>query len=146
MKESEMKILTNLRKDARISLACISQEIEVPSSTIYDRIHKLCKDKVIKKYCALVDFSKLGFHHHAKLAIKIDRDQKEDLIGFLKKDSCLNSLHEINNGFSLFAETVHRDIKEYTDFVDELKERFKYAEVQEYQVINEIKNEEFMAA
>ena len=56
----------------------------------------------------------------------------------------INNLFKINNGFDFMVETIHKDIKEYLNFIDELDEAFDITEKQEYQIINEIKKENFV--
>ena len=143
MKEKEMHILSHLRKDARTSLAAISYSIQMPISTIYDKINRWNKGKIIKRFTTLVDFPRLGFHYHAKLALRVPKEKKKELSTFLQQHSSLNSLHEINNGFDFFLETVHKDVKEYVEFVEELKQ-YDVFDLQEYQVINELAREKFL--
>ena len=143
MKKTDFMILEDLRLDARSSLSNISKKINMPPSTIYDRINKFRKSNIITRYTTLIDFPKLGFNHHAKIALKDNRDQKEDLLNFLNNQSCINSFHEINHGFDFFIETIHEDIKSYSDFTDKLKNEFDFIEFNEYQVTNVIKTEVF---
>jgi len=143
MNEKELKIISHLRKDARVSLASISQEVGMPISTVYDRIIRLHQNNIIKRQTILVDFSKLGYHHHVKLALKIEKSQKVELINFLKNNHSVNTIHEINNSFDLLIETYHQDIKTYIEFIDNLQECFDIIEMNEYQIIDEIQNEKF---
>ncbi len=143
MNEKERLIISHLRKDARTSLVAISHETNIPISTIYDKINRLHKDKVIKKYTALIDFSKLGLHHTAKLILKVDRSQREDLLYFLKKHPAINSIYEINGGKDFLIETIQKDVKEHLAFVELLKEKFMIIELQEFQILGEVEREKF---
>ncbi len=144
MKEKERHIISHLRRDARTSLAAISDNVQMPISTIYDKINRLQKEEVIKGYTTIVDFPKLGFHYHAKLAIKVNGSQKKEITLFLQKHPAVNSLHEINGGFDFLLETVHKDIKEYLFFIQGLKDNFEIMEMNEYQVIDELAREKFL--
>ncbi|MBU1111140.1 MAG: Lrp/AsnC family transcriptional regulator [archaeon] len=144
MNDKEREIISELRKDARTSLASISHQINMPVSTVYDKINRFSKNGIIKRYIAIVDFSKLGYNYHAKLAVKVNRTHKEDLLLFLQKVSSINSLYEINGGFDFFIETVHKDIKEYIEFLEELNNKFDIVELHEYQVINDLVKENFI--
>lgn len=144
MNEKERQIISHLRKDARTSLASISYNIEMPISTIYDKINRLNKSDVIRRFTALIDFSKLGFHYQAKLALRVEHLKKEELLLFLREHESVNSLYEINGGFDFFVETIHKDIKEYLDFVNKLKEKFELLAMQEFQIIDEIEREKFV--
>ena len=58
--EIDRKIVTLLQGDARLSNAAIAEEVGLTTSTVYDRIKKLEKRGVIKKYVAIVDAVALG--------------------------------------------------------------------------------------
>jgi len=143
MDEKERRIISELRKDARTSMSTISQSVGMPISTIYDKINRMQRENVIHKYALLIDFPKLGYHHHAHLALKVDKTNRISALSFLKSHPCINSLHEINGGFDFMFETVHRDVKEYSLFLEELKEKFSILELREYQIINVIDREKF---
>lgn len=144
MNKKEQLIISHLRKDARTSLASISEEINTPVSTIYDNINRLKNKEVIKKFTALVDFAKLGYHHQSKMALRIPKEDKIKLLNFLQKHPSVNSLHEIDNGFNFFIETIHPTIKENLEFKDELYENFSIISIQEYQVVKEIVREKLL--
>lgn len=143
MKQKEREIISHLRKDARSSLAAISHDIKMPISTIYDKINKLHKNNVIKKYTALINFSDLGFHHHNKLILIVEKKQKQELLGFLKNKRCINSISEVNSGHEFIIEVLHENLKQYIEFKEELLECFNFFDLKEYQVINEIEREMF---
>ena len=143
MDEKERLIISHLRKDARLSLGAVSRALNVPLSTVYDKLSRLQKEGVIRKQALLLDFAKLGYHHHINLALKVSREQKSALQQFLQNHPSVNSLHEIDGGFDFLAEVISKDIKEYTGFMDGLKESFDLKELHEYQIIEELEKEKF---
>jgi Lrp/AsnC family leucine-responsive transcriptional regulator len=58
--EIDSQIILLLQEDARLSNGAIAEQIGIPSSTVHDRIKKLERKKVIKKYVAVVDAEKIG--------------------------------------------------------------------------------------
>jgi DNA-binding Lrp family transcriptional regulator len=142
--EKERAIIAHLRKDARSSLASISSEVQMPLSTVYDKLNRL-QNKVIKRFTTLIDFSELGYHHNCKLVVKVPPNQREELFNFLSNCDQVNSLYEVNGGFDYMVETIHKDIKQYTHFVERLGECFDLVEFHEYQVIAEHAREKFMS-
>ena len=141
MNEQERYLISYLRKDAKTSLSSLSKQISMPISTIYDKINRLHRNLVITKYTALVDFVKMGYNHHAHLVLKVNKTQRKELQLFLQKHQAVNSLHEINGGFDFWVETLHKDIKEYTAFLEGLKDNFQILALHEYQVIGEVERE-----
>ncbi len=141
MNEKERQIIEHLRKDARISLAKISQDIGMPISTIHDKVRRFENIGLIKGSSISVDFSKLGFNYLAKIAIKVSKSSRAELISFIQNDSSVNSIHEVNGTFDFMIETAHKDVKEYLNFVEKLTESFSLEAIQEFQVIGEIKRD-----
>jgi len=144
MNEKERKIISELRKDARASLSSISQNVDMPVSTVFDKVNRLHEDKVIKRYAALVDFAQLGFHHQTQLAIKVAKPSRNLLYTHLQNSPAVNSIHEINGGFDFMVETLHHDVKEYLSFIEEIKEKFEILELHSYQVIKEMIREKIL--
>lgn len=143
MDEKERLIISHLRKDARLSLGLVSHTLNVPLSTVYDKINRLQREGVIRKQALLLDFAKLGYHHHIHLVLKVSKEQKLAVQQFLQNHSAVNSLHEINGGYDFLVEVISKDIKEYTDFRNNLKESFDLKEIHEYQIIEELEKEKF---
>ena len=58
--EVDAKIVMLLQEDGRLSNAAIAEEVGLTTSTVFDRIKKLEKRGVIKKYVAVVDPETVG--------------------------------------------------------------------------------------
>ncbi|MBI3032397.1 Lrp/AsnC family transcriptional regulator [Candidatus Woesearchaeota archaeon] len=146
----EQRIIAHLRKDSRASLVAMSEETNIPQSTIYDKLHDL-EQSVIKKHTCLLNYKQLGYAIEVKMALKIGEvtDQngkrsKEDMIQFLKQHKQINSAFHINSTFDFFIECIFRDYSEMFSFINELKEKFNIEKQELYHVLHEIKHEEFL--
>lgn len=60
MDEKDQLILEKLMKNARKSTKQLAKELNLPRSTVYDRIKKMEDEGIIKKYTAVADYKKLG--------------------------------------------------------------------------------------
>ena len=58
--ETDLKILRILQKDSKKTTKEIAEILNLTSSPVYERIKRLEKQKLIKKYVALVDKKKLN--------------------------------------------------------------------------------------
>jgi Lrp/AsnC family leucine-responsive transcriptional regulator len=58
--ETDQQILMLLQDDARLSNAAIADHVGLTASTVFERIKKLEKRGVIKKYVAIVDAAQVG--------------------------------------------------------------------------------------
>ncbi len=144
MQQKEWKILSELRKNAKVSLASISEKVKMPISTVYDKINKMQKNNIIKKNVALINYPELGYNYHHKFLIKVNRSQRKEISKFLQENNSINSLFETNGNFDFVVETIHKDVKDYLNFIEQIKESFEIIDLQELQVLDELKKEEFL--
>ncbi len=139
-----MQIISNLRKDGRMSLTKMSRDTHIPVSTIYENM-KGFEDDIIKRYTCLVDFSKLGYNVRTNIMIKMDKKVRDSAADFLLKCSNVNSLYKINSGFDFMMECVFKDLKGMDEFMEDFEERFKVKSKEMFFIIDDIKKEAFGA-
>ncbi len=69
-----MRILSELTKDASISVPQLSNKLNVNASVLYSRIKRLSKRNLIQKFTVIVNEGMLGFN--VKATVGINRDPK----------------------------------------------------------------------
>ncbi|HYO05637.1 MAG TPA: winged helix-turn-helix transcriptional regulator, partial [Phototrophicaceae bacterium] len=72
-----MKILSELTKDASISIPQLSKKLNINSSVLYSRIKRLVKRDLIKKFTVIINESQLGINIKATVGINRDPKLKE---------------------------------------------------------------------
>ena len=82
--EKELILLNNLRENSRKSLAKISEETEIPTSTLFNTLKRL-ESEVIVRHVSMIDFSKIGFSF--RVCFAISSKQKQELKDFLMNHS-----------------------------------------------------------
>jgi len=117
MNENELKILDELRKNARCSMTQISKTTRIPLSTVFKKIIKFEKD-IIKKYVSLMNFNKLGFSVRISLVLKAK--DRAALKEFLTEHPNVNSLYRISQEYDFFAETIFPTMLDYERFIEKL--------------------------
>ncbi|MBT4541291.1 Lrp/AsnC family transcriptional regulator [Candidatus Woesearchaeota archaeon] len=140
VKESDMKILSELRKDSRQTLAEISRRTNISISTIYDRI-KFHEKELIKKHTSIVNFELLGYSLRAN--ILISTRNKQGLKEYLKEHPNINSAFEINGGYDFLVDCVFANMSECRDFLDSF-DKFDVEKKQVHYIIDDFKVETFM--
>ncbi len=116
MDEMDKILISNLEKDARMSLKKLAQQMGMKISTLYHRLHKLSESKTIINFSIIVNPEKIGIKEFYKLAVTlnlpddpISRKLSENLSDKLSKDlkevffsalSDSNTLHMIVAFFS----------------------------------------------
>lgn len=144
MNQKDLKIITQLRQNARMPLTKMSKKIHIPISTIFDRL-KLNEKEIIIKHTSLLDFTKLGYNTRANITLRVDRDDKEALKKHLINHHQVNSFYKINNGFDFMIEGIFKQIKDMEDFLESLEQKFKILDKKSFFIIEDIKREAFMS-
>ena len=141
VKESDLRIIAELRKNSRQTLADISRKTRISISTIYDRI-KFHENKLIKKHTCLVNFHFLGYNIRTNILLKAN--DKTALREFVGAHPNINSAFEINNDFNFILDCIFADMSEARDFIESL-DKVDVEKKQVHYVVDELKSEEFMA-
>jgi DNA-binding Lrp family transcriptional regulator len=69
--EIDKKILHLLNEDGRMSYREISRKLGVSVGTVHNRVEKLMKNGVIKKFVPVIDHSKLGYKLTAIIGVRV---------------------------------------------------------------------------
>ncbi|HDP73406.1 MAG TPA: Lrp/AsnC family transcriptional regulator [Candidatus Woesearchaeota archaeon] len=139
--DKALSLLLHLREDSRRKLTEISKKTRIPVSTLFDML-KMLQDGVIKKNTILLDFNALGYSAHACILIKAGKNGKETLRRHLLVHPNVNSVFKINNDWDFLIETVHKNLKDLDEFVDDI-ERHGIEQKKIHYLIDEIKKEGF---
>jgi DNA-binding Lrp family transcriptional regulator len=143
LKNKDRQIIAYLRRNAKVKLTKVAQELEMPTSTVYEKVNN--SQGIISRHVCLVDFKKLGYLARVILALKAGRNDKEKLRDYLVQDKNVNTLSKINNGFDLMAEIVFEDMRKVEDFKDKIKLLFQIEEMREYYILHDLKKETFLS-
>lgn len=144
LKQKELLIIASLRKNSRQSLTDMSKRINIPISTIFDRL-RIHERTIIRKHTSIIDFSKLGYNLKTKIVIKVHNDDKMALKTLLMKHQSINSVYKLGDGFDFMVEGIFESLKELEDFSDLLDNQLRIENKKIYYVIEDMKREEFLA-
>lgn len=120
----DRRILSLIIQDSSLSNREISEKLQIPITTVHNRIKKMERKEIIKKYTAQLDEKKLGYPIPAYIFITVDyalpNGEKLDQEGLAKK---LRSLDEVTDCAILTGETDiiirvrTEDVPSLNDFV-----------------------------
>ena len=124
MRKKEKQVLIELLKNCKISDRHLAQKLNTSQSTV-TRTRKRLEKKIIKKYTALPDFSKLDIKLTAITFGKCERSKKTIL-------ECLGNLSDKfpriiftgegeGMGKTCMIITLHKDFTDYTKFAREFR-------------------------
>ncbi|VFJ15399.1 Leucine-responsive regulatory protein [Candidatus Nitrosocosmicus franklandus] len=108
----DMKILSELTKDASISIPQLSKKLNINSSVLYSRIKRLIKRELIRKFTVIINESQLGIHIKATVGINRDPKLKEPVHNELMRIPEVRSLIEVTGRFDIILSVYARTLEE----------------------------------
>ncbi|MBW2999570.1 Lrp/AsnC family transcriptional regulator [Candidatus Woesearchaeota archaeon] len=142
MKQKDKEIIRLMRTGKRLNISEIARQLNLPISTVNDKIKRIEERYVIKR-ASLLDYQKLGYFANAKLVIRINSEFKQTFLNFLKQQSCVNSIYHINSGFDLLVDVVCKDAIVLKNFVEIIKRDFS-ADISLFQILKVEEKERFV--
>jgi Lrp/AsnC family transcriptional regulator, regulator for asnA, asnC and gidA len=117
--ELDMRILSELTRDASISVPQLSNKLNVNASVLYSRIKRLSKRGLIKKFTVIVNESILGINVKATVGINRDPKLKEPIHSELLRIAEVRSLSEVTGRFDMILSLNARTLEELHNIVIE---------------------------
>ncbi len=114
-----MKILTELSKDASISVPQLSKKLSINSSVLYSRIKRLSKRNLIKKFTIVVNENLLGLNIKATVGINRDPKRKEMIHQELLQIPEIRYLSEVTGRFDMIVNLNASTLEELHNIVIE---------------------------
>jgi Lrp/AsnC family transcriptional regulator, regulator for asnA, asnC and gidA len=108
----DMKILSELTKDASISIPQLSKKLNINSSVLYSRIKRLTKRELIRKFTVIINESQLGINIKATVGINRDPKLKQPIHNELIKIPEIRSLIEVTGRFDIILSVNTRTLEE----------------------------------
>lgn len=140
----DLLLISHLRENGRKKLTEIARQTKMPVSSVYDKLN-FYKNVFIKRYTALINFVNLGFTVRCLVAIKTNPNEKNILMDFLYKHKSINTLFRVDNGCDFIAETIFTDLENLHNFLDILEKSFDIKKIVLYNIIGEVKREDFLS-
>src|ERR1051325_10367899 len=117
--ELDMRILSELTRDASISVPRLSKKLNINASVLYSRIKRLTKRNLVKKFTVIVNESLLGINVKATVGINRDPKLKEPIHTELLKITEVRSLSEVTGRFDMILSLNARTLEELHNIVIE---------------------------
>lgn len=115
----DLKILSELSKDASISVPRLSKKININSSVVYSRIKRLVKRGLIKKFTIVINDEALGFSVKALTGITMDSKLRDNVLGELFKIPEVREVAEVTGRFDVLVTMTARSLDEMHQIISE---------------------------
>ncbi|WFO75734.1 Lrp/AsnC family transcriptional regulator [Desulfurococcaceae archaeon MEX13E-LK6-19] len=116
----DKEILKILRSNARIKLRELARLTHIPTSTIYDRIKRLEKMGLIKKYTTKIDYRLLGYQIKALILASVEGAHIIDVEKEISKNPHVIALYDITGEYDVAIIALFKTIEELDHFVKNL--------------------------
>ena len=115
----DLKILSELSKDASISVPRLSKKININSSVVYSRIKRLVKRGLINKFTIVINDEALGFNVKALTGITMDSKLRDNVLGELFKIPSVREVAEVTGRFDVLVTMTARSLDEMHQIISE---------------------------
>ena len=114
----DLKIIKVLNRDARMPYKAIAEEVGVSDATVRNRVQRMQKEGIIKKFNVLVDYHKLGRIIKAFIGLRVQPPKLKDIVEHLKEHPDVQVLYRTSGEVDLFVEVIFRDMEELNNFLE----------------------------
>ncbi|HBS12933.1 MAG TPA: AsnC family transcriptional regulator [Flavobacteriaceae bacterium] len=116
----DWKLLEILQQNGKLTTKEIAQQVHLSSTPVYERIRRLERKGIIKKYVAVVEAEKVGKGLTVFCNVTLKEHTKEIGNQFVKEITSLKEITEcynISGDYDFMLKIVVNDMKNYQEFV-----------------------------
>ena len=115
----DLKILSELSKDASISVPKLSKKVNINASVVYSRIKRLIKRGLIKKFTVIINDEALGLSVKALTGINMDSKLRDNVLNELFKIPEVREVSEVTGRFDVLVTMNARSLDEMHQLISE---------------------------
>lgn len=135
LSKKDIAILIELEKNSRISINKIAKKLRLSKDGVNYRIKKLIKNKIITRFFADIDVSKLGLILN-KIAFQFqntDKEKQDEIFNFLKHHPKIGWVVLCSGRWDALIVAYVKDLQEYHKLIKSLNESFgEYIHIKEF--------------
>ncbi len=117
MDDLDVKIIRELLKDSRKSLRSVAKELGTPTSTIHERVKRLVRLGVIRRFTAELDPRALGLDITALILVSVDGAYISEVEKILSTYDQVVAVYDITGEFDVALIAKFRDMDELNNFI-----------------------------
>jgi Lrp/AsnC family transcriptional regulator, regulator for asnA, asnC and gidA len=115
----DLKILSELSKDASTSVPKLSKKISINASVVYSRIKRLLRKGLIKKFTIVINDEALGLSVKALTGINMDSKLRDNVLNELFKIPEVREVSEVTGRFDILVTMNARSLDEMHRLISE---------------------------
>jgi len=117
---TDIKILEILQEDARITTKALADRLNLSTTPVFERVKRLEREDLIKKYVALVDQRKLGLKLITFISISLTKHSRSYLEKFVNEVNQYPEVMEcyhIAGNYDFLLKIVVKNMEVYESFI-----------------------------
>src|ERR671933_610354 len=115
----DLKILSELSRDASTSVPKLSKKISINASVVYSRIKRLLRKGLIKKFTIVINDEALGFSVRSLTGINMDSKLRDNVLNELFKIPEVREVAEVTGRFDILVTMTARSLDEIHQLISE---------------------------
>lgn len=120
MDNIDLKILTNLQQNARISLKKLSELCYISAPAVSTRLNRLEQKGFIRNYSALVNYDIVGYPIKSFVSLKLSPKDKPNFYPYIETVPNVVACDCVTGEFSQIITCYFKTTKELDDFINEI--------------------------
>ena len=120
--ERDLRILTLLQKDCRLSNADLASEVGMSASALWRRVRSMEEAGVIERYGAVVNPTAMGLGFEAIVHVRLTRHEPDRIVEFIraiKVSSEVQECYATTGQADYHLRVLCRDLDAYNRFLEE---------------------------
>jgi len=115
--ELDLRILSLLQENSRLSYREIARELKVAVGTVYNRVKRMEEEGIIKGFSPVLDYEKLGFGLTAVIGIKAQGRKIIEIEREIARKNQVIIVYDITGEFDIVVVAKFRDRADMNHFV-----------------------------
>ena len=130
--DMDLKLISVLQKNSRLSSTTIAKKVGVSTPTIIKKIERLEAKGIIEKFTIMLDHHKLGYKVIARVAMNILPSELKRVADLLKKEECLYEIWHMGGAHNLIAGARFKEVENLQKFT--IEKLSKLPGIQSYEI------------
>lgn len=117
---TDIKILNILQRNGRITNSALAKEIKISPPPTHERVKKLEKNGIIKKFVALLNPSTVGIGTHTFVEVMLRGHTRENVTAFIKAAQEMDEImecHHVTGDADFLLKIAVQDIPAYETLI-----------------------------
>ncbi|MBS7654221.1 MAG: Lrp/AsnC family transcriptional regulator [Candidatus Bathyarchaeia archaeon] len=118
--EVDREILRMLQDDARISFKKIAEKLNLSEATIFVRVRKLLKKKIIRRFTVIISPETLGKNITAFVLINADPKKLQKVLESLSRIDDVYEVYDVTGSYYVIVKVRTEDQNKLAKMIDEI--------------------------